>query len=170
VDLYSEAEAEPALTLTVYGKPVPTQNKRPMPVRKGKDRKPTGAFTMVSGARDKGAGERSWRQAIIDEFRARYPGWVPLTGPLALEVTFFLARPASHYGTGRNAGRVRDSAPALPEVAPDWDKLARGLGDALQACGAFGNDAQISTGLVRKRYAAEPFRPGAVIEIRRDVP
>lgn len=53
--------------------------------------------------------------------------------PVAVRVTFFHPGPQGRYGTGRNAGVLKDSADRLPfrsELA-DGTKLARALEDAL---------------------------------------
>jgi crossover junction endodeoxyribonuclease RusA len=54
-----------------------------------------------------------------------------LTGPIVLSVEFYFRRPQSHYGSGRNYGQVKESAPLLHTQTPDLDKLVRCLGDAL---------------------------------------
>lgn len=97
-------------------------------------------------------------------------------GPLGLSVTFTLARPPSHYGTGRNADRVRPDAPVWPyqRGTGDWDKLGRIIGDAWQArggAGVLGDDAQFVNGVVWKCYPDTPGcpdrldQPGALIRL-----
>lgn len=52
--------------------------------------------------------------------------------PLAVICTFYKPRPrTTHYGSGRNACVLKDSAPAYPISAPDATKLWRGFEDAL---------------------------------------
>lgn len=51
--------------------------------------------------------------------------------PLAVAVTFYRCRNKGHYGSGRNAEKLKDSAPAFPISAPDCTKLWRGFEDAL---------------------------------------
>lgn len=51
--------------------------------------------------------------------------------PLAAICTFYKPRPKAHYGTGANAEKLKDSAPAYPISAPDCTKLWRGFEDAL---------------------------------------
>lgn len=99
-----------------------------------------------------------------------------ITGPVGLSVTFTLPRPQSHYGTGRNAHRLKPDAPAWPtgHGTGDWEKLARIIGDAWQTKGGAGvlaDDAQIVNGTVWKCYPDTrgcPDRrdqPGAVIRL-----
>jgi hypothetical protein len=44
---------------------------------------------------------------------------------------FYFARPISHYGTGKNAGIVKASAPQFHVQAPDESKLARCVEDCM---------------------------------------
>lgn len=77
----------------------------------------------------------------------------PHAGPVALALTFTIARPASHYGSGKNAAMLKPSAPAIPTGKPDFDNLAKAVADELTNCGAWRDDAQISSCIIRKRYA-----------------
>jgi Holliday junction resolvase RusA-like endonuclease len=74
-----------------------------------------------------------------------------MEGPLGLTVIFTVARPKGHYGTGRNAGVLKPSAPAYPAVKPDTTKLLRGLEDALSGV-VWRDDAQVVEQAVAKRY------------------
>lgn len=75
--------------------------------------------------------------------------------PVALAVTYSLARPAYHYGTGRNAGRLK---PGYETTFPtkfgtrDMDKLERAIFDSLQAAGTLHNDAQVCDVMHKKRF------------------
>lgn len=77
-------------------------------------------------------------------------------GPVTVEAAFNYARPAAHYGTGRNADRLKPSAPHHKPSAPDLDKLQRALGDALTQAGVLRDDALIVEWKVVKRWAAAP--------------
>jgi Holliday junction resolvase RusA-like endonuclease len=105
-----------------------------------------------------------WRKAVASAvWQARANR--NLTGPLAVDATFYVARPARHYGTGRNASVLRGDAPAVPSAKPDVDKYARGLLDALQIAGVFGDDGQVADLHCRKRYAEVGTLPGALVRI-----
>lgn len=73
--------------------------------------------------------------------------------PVALSITFYLPRPKSHYGTGRNAGLVKESAPTLHTTKPDGDKLTRAVMDALTNAGAYTDDSWVVTANYWKSYA-----------------
>jgi Holliday junction resolvase RusA-like endonuclease len=102
-----------------------------------------------------------WRaqvqQAVAEAAHAQF------VGPVELRVGFDLPRPASHYGTGRNAGIVKASAPTLPAAMPDLDKLVRCVCDAITDAGLWRDDAQVSVIAAAKRYATET--PGVRITV-----
>ena len=64
-------------------------------------------------------------------------------GPVRVSATFTYGRPASHYGTGRNARVVKATAPLWKASAPDLDKLQRAVGDALTQAGVLRDDSLI---------------------------
>jgi Holliday junction resolvase RusA-like endonuclease len=74
-----------------------------------------------------------------------------LDGPIDLTLRFYLARPKSHFGSGANALKVLDSAPARPTVRPDVLKLSRGVEDALTEI-VWKDDAQIVNEYLEKHY------------------
>ena len=65
-------------------------------------------------------------------------------GPIAVDVVFTIKRPQGHFGTGRNATKVKATAPAYPATKPDLDKLARALLDGLDDAGVFLDDGQVA--------------------------
>jgi len=83
--------------------------------------------------------------------------------PLAVQLAFFLPRPKSHYGTGRNSDRLKDSAPLYPAVTPDADKLARAVLDGITGV-VFADDKTVVDLKVRKLYA-ESTRPGVSVVV-----
>lgn len=140
------------LSFTVLGKPEPAGSKRAFVVRKGGV--PTGQV-VVSDANRKAKG---WQQEVREVARQAlmdaHDGdrFAPLLSePLVLRVRFYRARPASHYGTGRNAATLKPSAPMYPSTRPDVDKLSRAVLDALSGC-VYNDDAQIVIKTASKRY------------------
>ena len=73
-----------------------------------------------------------WEKAIRAACLATRPG-EPRMGGFNVALTFYLRRPASHFGTGRNARKVKPSAPGIPisHRAGDIDKLTRSVLDGL---------------------------------------
>ncbi len=93
----------------------------------------------------------AWRTAVATEARGVMGDTPELTGPLALTVTFSLPRPQSHYGSGRNAGVLKASAPSHVPTKPDVDKLLRAVLDALTGV-AWKDDAQVASVHATKTY------------------
>lgn len=108
--------------------------------------------------------------------------------PISVDLEFRLPRPRSHFGTGRNAGRLRAAAPEEHVRAPDVDNLAKAVLDALgpwkdrgrrgvlERLGAWDGrgtpiawrtDAQVVAVSARKRWAGEGEAPGAWVRVRR---
>lgn len=94
---------------------------------------------------------RDWRATVQLAARDAYSG-PPLSGPIALYVVFHLPRPKSHYGTGRNADRLKPSAPRWHATKPDTTKLLRSTEDALTGV-IWRDDALIARQTAVKQYA-----------------
>jgi Holliday junction resolvase RusA-like endonuclease len=77
---------------------------------------------------------------------------------------FYLPRPGGHFGTGRNAGLVKNSAPLWPAVKPDLDKLERAVFDSLESAGVWGNDS-ICCGVTGWKHYADARGPGLVLSM-----
>jgi len=89
-----------------------------------------------------------------------------LAGPLRLRVVFVFPRPAAHFGTGRNQGRLKPSAPLYCPTRPDLDKLLRAVGDALTGV-VFRDDAQLVRVEAEKHYGEPPCAHVLVEELAR---
>lgn len=147
------------ITFTAYGTPAPKGSARAMLVG-GRPR------VIASGSSANQRELASWDTAL------RLAAWEAI-GPssssppfvdqaLLVVLTFHLARPRGHFGTGRNAGQLRASAPRYPNAMKlDGDKLARATLDALTGI-VYDDDGRIVELLVRKRYAT-PGDEGATI-------
>jgi Holliday junction resolvase RusA-like endonuclease len=72
--------------------------------------------------------------------------------PLHLVVTFGFERPSSHFGTGRNAGKLKPSARPFPTGRPDLSNLVKLVEDALNE-NAFKDDSRIVATFAAKKYA-----------------
>ena len=113
----------------------------------------------ASGARGK-----AWRKAVQTQFRMAHPSHKPFTGAVWLRVAFLLPRPKCHYGTGRNADRLKDSAPLAHTKKPDATKLLRAVEDALSGL-AYADDAQVVRQTVHKMYCDKDAAAGAYISV-----
>ena len=88
-----------------------------------------------------------------------------LLGQVHLDIEFVFSRPKSHYGSGRNAAKLKESAPVLHSNKPDLSKLIRSTEDALTNI-AYKDDSQVCKISSLKRYADQGELPGAIITIR----
>lgn len=103
----------------------------------------------------------AWERQVALQARLAMRGRTPYAGvALVVDVTFRLERPASHVGKRG----LRPSAPDVPAVKPDVDKLARATLDPLTGV-VFDDDARVVDLRVRKVYAAPGSSPGARVVV-----
>ena len=111
---------------------------------------------------------RPWRAAVTAAAAEARNGAPTITGPVNLAAVFAFPRPASHYGTGRNAGHLRPSAPAWPigHNIGDLSKLIRAVEDAITDSGAWRDDSLVvSYHASGKRWCLEGEAPRTAIVI-----
>jgi crossover junction endodeoxyribonuclease RusA len=97
----------------------------------------------------------AWRKDVrlAAENAVAVNGWVMASGPVELEVMFYLDRPSSVSTVKR----------PYPTVAPDTDKLLRAVGDSLSGV-IYEDDAQIIRVLAWKVYADNRV-PGCFVRV-----
>lgn len=137
------------IELQVYGDPAPQGSKRVF----------NGRVVEASSKKLK-----PWRAAIAQAcFALLTEQHKLITGPVRVEVDFYLPRPSS----------VSVKKRPLPTVPPDVDKLARacldGLGQGLESGKVgdgilYGDDSQV-TELVARKFYADDRQPGATIRV-----
>jgi Holliday junction resolvase RusA-like endonuclease len=128
--LITDVHNLPAISITVYGQPAPQGSKRHV-----------GNGVMIESSKK----VKPWRadvKAAATTAVDMLPGWAPLDGPLSVSMVFTTLRPKGHYGTGRNAGIVKASAPSRPATIPDLSKLVRSTEDALTGL-VWADDARV---------------------------
>lgn len=96
---------------------------------------------------------RPWRAAVSAEAAVAMRDRALLDEPVQVKVEFLFTRPKAHYGTGKNAAVLKGGAPEYVSRAPDLDKLARAILDALTGI-VFRDDAQVAHLNVWKRYGS----------------
>jgi len=151
------------LKITVYGQPTPQGSKKGFV-------HPKKHYVIIVDD-DKGKKLKPWREAVKFAAIAARDGGLPITGPVAVSMVFTFARPAGHFGSGKNSGQVKASAPPRPHGRPDLSKLARSTEDALTDARAYEDDARIVEYIrLAKVYINEDSdaldAPGVKIEIR----
>jgi len=114
-------EFRPVVEFEVPGRPATAGSKRAFTGKKsGK------AFITDDCKRGK-----EWRATVRAAAAQNFPFSSLLVEPLVLRVEFRLRRPKSHYGTGKNAGQLKESAPEYHVGKPGTTKLLRAIEDAL---------------------------------------
>jgi Holliday junction resolvase RusA-like endonuclease len=150
------------ITFTVPGKPQPAGSKRAFPFKR-RDGKLGVAVT------DSNPRAKDWK-ALVSQIAAdamvNVDGFLdkPITGPVRLWVVFYLERPKSHYGTGRNASILKPQAPRWHAIRADATKLLRGLEDALKGI-AWIDDGQVAHQEAKKLWANSPSTLVAIMEL-----
>jgi Holliday junction resolvase RusA-like endonuclease len=103
----------------------------------------------VAIADSSGAPGKAWRSTVKDAAiqHASAAGWSKVLKPKPVFVTmaFLKPRTGGHYGTGRNAGKLKPAFENVrfDTVRPDALKLARSVEDALTDAGIWEDDSQV---------------------------
>lgn len=127
-----------SILFRVNGQPAPQGSKRHV-----------GNGRMIEASKKVGP----WREAVKEAVSLLE--LEPLTGPLYVEMKFYLQKP-------KTVKRL------VPTVPPDLDKLVRGLFDALTIAGVWEDDALvIEIGTTQKLYADEDNPPGCLVAIKK---
>lgn len=131
--------------------------------------RPQGSMKMLTTADGRAFGKYSDR--TVDHRNAMI-GWlvqkgcaVRHQGPVEVTCAFLFPRPKAHYGTGKNAARVRPSAPTRHTQTPDVDKLLRLVNDALTIAGVLEDDSQVVRLVGGKAWATLELGPGTAIRV-----
>ena len=122
---------------------IPKGGGRPVLVEDNKDLKPWRSQLQAEMSHASGVRGIGWERVPF-----------PRGSPVQVELLVYVKRPASHYGTGRNAGELKPSAPPIPPAGKDLDKIQRAVGDAGTGIWWL-DDQQISGWIVRRRYAED---------------
>jgi len=94
------------------------------------------------------------KQSLRSIVQAQAPD-KPLIGPLRVDCFFFYAYRKTDYGSGRNAGKLKDSASIWKDTGKDRDNCDKLVLDALTGV-FFRNDSQVCDGRIIKRYSENP--------------
>lgn len=137
----------PPLTITVKGDPI-TQGSK--------------TRTRYGGLRDDNVSKlKPWREAVKWAAMEAQGDARPIEGPVRVEVTFTLRKPAS-------APKRRRTWP-VKQRSGDVDKLTRAIFDSITDAGVWTDDAQVVEVLARKTYPEDHpdalLTPGALIRI-----
>lgn len=140
------------LVINVVGTPAPQGSKRAFVVN--------GRAVMAESSKK----VKPWRQDVKSAVEDLGADHAPFTGPLEVQVDFYLPRPGYHFRTGKHAGELKPNAPLHVDKKPDADKLLRSTLDGLKEAGVYRDDAQVAVVTGRKYYA--DAATGARISVR----
>jgi Holliday junction resolvase RusA-like endonuclease len=111
---------------------------------------------------------RPWREAVKTACLDALGDRPPLTGACDVQLWFYFDRPRSHYGTGRNVGVVKASAPTYPctRGIGDVDKLVRSCFDAMTDAGVWTDDCLATVFAAARHWTGlEMPEQGALIRV-----
>ncbi len=138
------------LSFTVFGVAQPKGNMRAIHI-------PGMKYPIVT---DSNRSVKSWSQ-LVAEGANRALGALPpsergvLEGPVRLTIAFYLPRPKKFQRRGVNPAHL---------TAPDWDKLSRGVSDALTHV-VYRDDKQVVEAVIGKFYAGVDETPRVEIRV-----
>ena len=112
---------------------------------------------------------KPWRQDVKLDTRAQFRGEL-FTGPVSIDIVFWLPRPKGHYRTGRFAGQLKPNAPthSISAGQGDIDKICRCTLDGLSAKSGgcvIADDSLVVRLTCEKRYVTDSETCGATIQI-----
>lgn len=88
----------------------------------------------------------------------------PIEKPIILHINFYMSRPKSHYGTGKNSNKLKPSAPKYHIKKPDLDNLVKFVKDAFNGV-YWKDDSQIFKMYPEKHYTNFTPRTEITLEI-----
>ena len=88
----------------------------------------------------------------------------PLKDPISANMTFYITRPKSHFGTGKNRQTLKASAPLYITTKPDLDNLIKFYLDVLNGL-AYQDDKQIVEIHAKKLYFDQDQTENTMIEL-----
>lgn len=69
-----------------------------------------------------------------------------------VNINYYFNRPKSHYGTGKNAGKLKESAPKYHTKRPDLDNLDKAILDAIGDAKLWKDDSIVYKLISEKNY------------------
>ena len=148
-NLKSDEEKTKTIKIEIPGQPV--HKKRHRWVNRGKH---AGAYSTQTT-------EVKQIQAIIKKQIGQHK---PYAGALSFSAYFIMERPKNHYGTGKNTGKLKLTAPMYHIKKPDSDNLEKFYKDCMNKIVYF-DDSQFVLNQVSKIYTREGEEPKTIIYI-----
>lgn len=151
------------LTIEIQSRAIPASNTKRVFINR-KTNKP------VIVDRAKGKSQQEATIKLFAQTAAAEQGWKVTDAPVWLKIECFFTRPAGHFGTGRNAGLVKPSAPVWPTSKANGDRtnLLKSIEDALTGI-VWRDDSQVVDGPITKAYGEHEMIRIVVRELKRRV-
>lgn len=107
-----------------------------------------------------------WQSAVAMAASAAMvnAGLRPTTGRVKVLIVAGFQRPKNHYGTGRNADKLKSSAPESHIQKPDVDKLARSVLDGLTGI-VYSDDSQVTGLRICKIWLPRDIEEGVEVRV-----
>tara|TARA_R110002110_G_scaffold136051_1_gene320644 strand:- start:80 stop:523 length:444 start_codon:yes stop_codon:yes gene_type:complete len=105
--------------------------------------------------------EKAQFSIIAKTYAPKYP----LNGPITMEVVCAFPRPKSHYGTGKNEGKLKEKAAPDFFQKPDLDNCLKFVMDALQINSIWYKDDCIINKATIDKIWADDCEPGTYVKI-----
>jgi Holliday junction resolvase RusA-like endonuclease len=99
--------------------------------------------------------QKTEEKDFIEKLEPQLNGHQILQGPVEVVLWFGMPRPKSHYGTGRNSGKLKKSAPEHPGIKPDIDNFIKFVFDLFNDR-VWEDDKLVVRTMCEKAYAEEP--------------
>lgn len=136
--------------IVIPGEPIAKQ--RPFFVHKDKQGK---ALPYVKAINKQTDEEAAFKWAVINYLGKEGLDMSVYNQPIEVICNFYMLRPKSHYGTGRNAGKLKTSAPKFNTKKKDCDNLLKFYLDCLNGL-VWKDDAQVCHIDAWKHYSEDP--------------
>jgi len=138
----------------VHGKASPSGSKKAFVHNR------TGKVIVMDTAKNKDL----WQNMVSITARnaATEKNWLQTCRAVSLSITFLFKRPKSHFGNGKNAMVLKQTAPSRHTQKPDLTKLVRCLEDALTGT-IWNDDCQVVETSVCKKWSE---RDSAMVLVR----
>lgn len=137
------------LKITIPGNPI--AKKRPRFARRGK-------FVTIYSDQETEEGK-----AFL-QIKEQVNGHKPFEGAVSVRSVFYMPRPKNHFGTGRNDGKLKPSAPKYHTKKPDIDNLIKFYYDIMNVL-VWEDDAQVVSESSEKKYCRPGEQPGIEIDV-----
>lgn len=128
---------------------IPISKKRPRFARKGN-------FTQTYND------QVTEESMFLFECREQLKDFKQIKGGVGVLLNFYMQRPKDHFGTGKNEGKLKPSAPKFHIKKPDIDNLIKFVLDCLNMS-TWKDDSQIVLVFAEKKYTEDNPRTEIII-------